>query len=112
MASIIIRVNPGDHEDFVTEEDELFRHPHTQDWPVFELEIPKPKRQYRCGDLVYDKNNDAAWIRTNDDRWIPFFRAGAANILSLTTELDDHNVREDWYNRYRMMGNAWTAVTS
>lgn len=83
MPTIKVRVNPNNHDEVaVWTSDDKWVEPADgyglatwyatrgiADWPEFELEVPKPKRVSRFGDVVRDQNTGARCINYRVNKW-------------------------------------------
>ncbi len=101
MATIKVRVNPNDSEDFAVRHDYMRQYPwlrsmdgdfygdlssRIRDWQEFELEIPKPTRVFKAGDMYQRILTGDIYVRTKT-AWV---NRGQLTSLSMDHEIWDN----------------------
>ncbi len=83
MATIKVRVNPNDPEKFaiygpnqevynwwIPEDADWYLSTYVYDWQEFELEVPKPTRVFKAGDMYRGAASETIYVRGKTDKWV------------------------------------------
>ncbi len=97
MATIKVRVNPNDHEGFQVKHPTVgwLRWDSTvgdgiDNWQEFELEVPKPTRVFKAGDMYRIRRSHQIIVRGDRDIWI----SGSLPVHDFDRYVTDESVYE------------------